>query len=126
VALCQARISTKPLWGFSSSNPYHSQSRAEQQSIIDINLKYWVGIWCWTLFYTESRTLSCINHNIQVENLEIIIQCCTITWPVALTCYFKAGTGCLAPFVHVHCPVKWLYTILPLAYPRRCMSSTHW
>jgi hypothetical protein len=30
VALCQARISTKPLWGFSSSNPYHSQSRAEQ------------------------------------------------------------------------------------------------
>ncbi len=24
------RISTKPLWGFSSSNPYHSQSRAEQ------------------------------------------------------------------------------------------------
>jgi hypothetical protein len=33
VALCQARISTKPLWGFSSSNPYHSQSRAEQQFI---------------------------------------------------------------------------------------------
>jgi hypothetical protein len=32
VALCQARISTKPLWGFSSSNPYHSQSRAEQYS----------------------------------------------------------------------------------------------
>jgi hypothetical protein len=32
VALCQARISTKPLWGFSSSNPYHSQSRAEQPS----------------------------------------------------------------------------------------------
>jgi hypothetical protein len=31
VALCQARISTKPLWGFSSSNPYHSQSRAEHQ-----------------------------------------------------------------------------------------------
>jgi hypothetical protein len=31
VALCQARISTKPLWGFSSSNPYHSQSRAEQK-----------------------------------------------------------------------------------------------
>jgi hypothetical protein len=31
VALCQARISTKPLWGFSSSNPYHSQSRAEQE-----------------------------------------------------------------------------------------------
>jgi hypothetical protein len=30
VALCQARSSTKPLWGFSSSNPYHSQSRAEQ------------------------------------------------------------------------------------------------
>jgi hypothetical protein len=30
VALCQARTSTKPLWGFSSSNPYHSQSRAEQ------------------------------------------------------------------------------------------------
>jgi hypothetical protein len=29
VALCQARTSTKPLWGFSSSNPYHSQSRAE-------------------------------------------------------------------------------------------------
>jgi hypothetical protein len=33
VALCQARISTKPLWGFSSSNPYHSQSRAEQRFI---------------------------------------------------------------------------------------------
>jgi hypothetical protein len=32
VALCQARISTKPLWGFSSSNPYHSQSRAEQEA----------------------------------------------------------------------------------------------
>jgi hypothetical protein len=32
VALCQARISTKPLWGFSSSNPYHSQSRAEHPS----------------------------------------------------------------------------------------------
>jgi hypothetical protein len=31
VALCQARSSTKPLWGFSSSNPYHSQSRAEQK-----------------------------------------------------------------------------------------------
>jgi hypothetical protein len=35
VALCQARISTKPLWGFSSSNPYHSQSRAEQQLSAD-------------------------------------------------------------------------------------------
>jgi hypothetical protein len=35
VALCQARISTKPLWGFSSSNPYHSQSRAEQVQIGD-------------------------------------------------------------------------------------------
>jgi hypothetical protein len=23
VALCQARTSTKPLWGLSSSNPYH-------------------------------------------------------------------------------------------------------
>jgi hypothetical protein len=34
VALCQARISTKPLWGFSSSNPYHSQSRAEQLLLI--------------------------------------------------------------------------------------------
>jgi hypothetical protein len=34
VALCQARISTKPLWGFSSSNPYHSQSRAEQRQNI--------------------------------------------------------------------------------------------
>jgi hypothetical protein len=36
VALCQARISTKPLWGFSSSNPYHSQSRAEQHLTIFI------------------------------------------------------------------------------------------
>jgi hypothetical protein len=35
VALCQARISTKPLWGFSSSNPYHSQSRAEQTHLHD-------------------------------------------------------------------------------------------
>jgi hypothetical protein len=34
VALCQARISTKPLWGFSSSNPYHSQSRAEQVCLL--------------------------------------------------------------------------------------------
>jgi hypothetical protein len=31
VALCQARISTKPLWGFSSSNPYPTQSRAEHK-----------------------------------------------------------------------------------------------
>ncbi len=31
MALCKARISTKQLWGFSSSNPHHSQSRAEQQ-----------------------------------------------------------------------------------------------
>jgi hypothetical protein len=31
VALCQARTSTKPLWGLTSSNPYHSQSRAEQR-----------------------------------------------------------------------------------------------
>jgi hypothetical protein len=29
VALWKARISAQPLWGFSSSNPYHSQSRAE-------------------------------------------------------------------------------------------------
>jgi hypothetical protein len=29
VALYQARISTKSLWGFSSSNPYPTQSRAE-------------------------------------------------------------------------------------------------
>jgi hypothetical protein len=34
VALCQARSSTKPLWGFTSRNPYHSQSRAEQPKII--------------------------------------------------------------------------------------------
>jgi len=33
VALCQARTSTKPLWGLSSSNPYHSQSRAEQSKL---------------------------------------------------------------------------------------------
>jgi hypothetical protein len=33
VALCQARISTKPLWGFSSSNPYPTQSRAEHKLI---------------------------------------------------------------------------------------------
>jgi hypothetical protein len=41
VALCQARISTKPLWGFSSSNPYHSQSRAEQGYTIQsrVNVK---------------------------------------------------------------------------------------
>jgi hypothetical protein len=31
VALREARISVQPLWGFSSSNPDHSQSRAEQQ-----------------------------------------------------------------------------------------------
>ncbi len=30
MALCKARISVQPLWGFSSSNPHHSQSRAEQ------------------------------------------------------------------------------------------------
>ncbi len=30
MAHCQARTSTKPLWGLTSSNPYHSQSRAEQ------------------------------------------------------------------------------------------------
>jgi hypothetical protein len=39
VALCQARSSTKPLWGFSSSNPYHSQSRAE----------HWQWLYIWTL-----------------------------------------------------------------------------
>jgi hypothetical protein len=33
VALWKARISAQPLWGFSSSNPYHSQSRAEQIGI---------------------------------------------------------------------------------------------
>jgi hypothetical protein len=33
VALCKARISVQPLWpGFSSSNPHHSQSRAEQRN----------------------------------------------------------------------------------------------
>jgi hypothetical protein len=40
VALCQARISTKPLWGFSSSNPYHSQSRAEHYWIRQYQLMY--------------------------------------------------------------------------------------
>jgi hypothetical protein len=39
VALCQARISTKPLWGFSSSNPYHSQSRAEHTVYMKYNFK---------------------------------------------------------------------------------------
>jgi hypothetical protein len=34
VALCKARISVQPLWGFSSSNPHHSQSRAEQQEYL--------------------------------------------------------------------------------------------
>ncbi len=32
------RISTKPLWGFSSSNPYPTQSRAEQHLIFIIKL----------------------------------------------------------------------------------------
>jgi hypothetical protein len=41
VALCQARISTKPLWGFSSSNPYHSQSRAEQNSSLIFRVSWW-------------------------------------------------------------------------------------
>jgi hypothetical protein len=40
VALCQARTSTKPLWGFSSSNPYHSQSRAEQRLFMFLHLFY--------------------------------------------------------------------------------------
>jgi hypothetical protein len=40
VALCQARTSTKPLWGFSSSNPYHSQSRAEHLYIRKILLSF--------------------------------------------------------------------------------------
>jgi hypothetical protein len=44
VALCQARISTKPLWGFSSSNPYHSQSRAEQLLIKDcLDCKFYIS-----------------------------------------------------------------------------------
>ncbi len=30
MALLEARISVQPLWGFSSSNPDRSQSRAEQ------------------------------------------------------------------------------------------------
>jgi hypothetical protein len=42
VALCQARISTKPLWGFSSSNPYHSQSRAEQYCKTYLE-NFWAG-----------------------------------------------------------------------------------
>jgi hypothetical protein len=40
VALCQARISTKPLWGFSSSNPYHSQSRAEHPPYLSTSVKH--------------------------------------------------------------------------------------
>jgi hypothetical protein len=40
VALCQARSSTKPLWGFSSSNPYHSQSRAEQGLSHEMDLAF--------------------------------------------------------------------------------------
>jgi hypothetical protein len=27
----EAQISVQPLWGFSSSNPHHAQSRAEQR-----------------------------------------------------------------------------------------------
>ncbi len=40
----EAQISVQPLWGFSSSNPHHSQSRAEQllwgisRSIVDLDL----------------------------------------------------------------------------------------
>jgi hypothetical protein len=49
VALCQARISTKPLWGFSSSNPYHSQSRAEHQLKIffSLEIKVFPYIFAW-------------------------------------------------------------------------------
>jgi hypothetical protein len=42
VALCQARISTKPLWGFSSSNPYHSQSRAEHLLFSILNYLFFI------------------------------------------------------------------------------------
>jgi hypothetical protein len=52
VALCQARISTKPLWGFSSSNPYHSQSRAEQQLIHQM-----IGLLL--LFFDEFKVVGC-------------------------------------------------------------------
>jgi hypothetical protein len=40
VALCQARISTKPLWGFSSSNPYPTQSRAEHKVFLYFTFIY--------------------------------------------------------------------------------------
>jgi hypothetical protein len=46
VALCQARSSTKPLWGFSSSNPYHSQSRAEQECTVYNNRTSRKGTLC--------------------------------------------------------------------------------
>jgi hypothetical protein len=68
VALCQARISTKPLWGFSSSNPYHSQSRAEQcASISNVLFSFRLteswrmnagAVTWWNLFYVHD-----ISHN---------------------------------------------------------------
>jgi hypothetical protein len=62
VALCQARISTKPLWGFSSSNPYPTQSRAEQLLMFDNWLSAFViKKSCCVLSISKSRDLTTLN-----------------------------------------------------------------
>jgi hypothetical protein len=42
VALCQARTSTKPLWGLSSSNPYHP-SHVPNTTFGFLGLEIWKG-----------------------------------------------------------------------------------
>jgi hypothetical protein len=37
VALCQARTSTKPLWGLSSSNPYHPSHVPNKHNLTEMN-----------------------------------------------------------------------------------------
>jgi hypothetical protein len=66
VALCQARISTKPLWGFSSSNPYHSQSRAEQCIFVEHFVSFRVN-----LFFSCIQTIvHTIKESLHVANFK--------------------------------------------------------
>jgi hypothetical protein len=70
VALCQARISTKPLWGFSSSNPYHSQSRAEHLLLCFIN--FFCKNTCHAAMQKESKfhAVLCVSFNTARTHLE--------------------------------------------------------
>ena len=55
--MCEKRISVQPLWGFSSSNPHHSQSRAEQ----GLNTGQWRTIYKFYLFVILKIFLLSVN-----------------------------------------------------------------